>query len=98
MDLADLKAEMEDIGQRWSRLLEEDVNADAQVREVDPNDGYQRDAPMGIRLAAALHHGADHRSQISTALTLLGVKAPPLDPYRFGLEAGRVTEVAAPAR
>ena len=38
---------------------------------------------MGIRLAQALHHGTDHRSQICTALTTLGVEPPEIDVWAF---------------
>jgi uncharacterized damage-inducible protein DinB len=48
---------------------------------------------MGIRLAQALHHGTDHRSQICTALTALGVEPPDIDLWAFGEQHGRVIEV-----
>ena len=92
MGLPELRAAMESNGAAWSRLLNEDLDPSAVLREVDPNDGYQRDAPMGIRLAAALHHGTDHRSQICTALTALGVEPPGIDVFSFGVEDGRVVE------
>jgi uncharacterized damage-inducible protein DinB len=53
---------------------------------------------MGIRLAQTLHHGNDHRSQICTALTTLGVKPPALDAFSFGLQDGRVVEVPGTKR
>ena len=93
--LPELRAAMASNGAAWSRLFAEDLDPDAIVREVDPNDGYQRDAPMGIRLAQALHHGTDHRSQICTALTTLGVQPPAVDVFSFGLQDGRVVEVPA---
>lgn len=97
MGLVELRAAMEDIGAGWSRLLDEGVDADAMTHEVDPDDGFQRHAPMGIRLAQALHHGSDHRSQICTALTTLGVEPPVVDVFSFGLQDGRVVEVPAPS-
>lgn len=97
MSLADLRGAMEDIGQGWSRLLGEDIDPDAVLREIDPGDGYQKYAPLGIRLAQALHHGTDHRSQICTALATLGVAPPALDAFSFGLQDGRVIEVPAPS-
>ena len=93
--LAELRAVMEVIGTGWSRLLDEGIDPDAVIREVDPDDGYQKYAPMGTRLAQTLHHGTDHRSQICTALTTLGVKPPALDVFSFGLQDGRVVEVPA---
>ncbi|MEO6397248.1 MAG: DinB family protein [Tepidiformaceae bacterium] len=95
MGLAALGAAMEECGAGWTRLLREGLEADAVVRETDPDDGFQRDAPMGIRLAQALHHGSDHRSQISSVLTTLGVHPPTLDVFSFGLWDGRVREMPA---
>jgi uncharacterized damage-inducible protein DinB len=48
---------------------------------------------MGIRLAQALHHGTDHRSQICTTLTTLGVEPPSIDVWDFGARDGRVIEI-----
>jgi uncharacterized damage-inducible protein DinB len=84
MGLSDLRAAMESNGAAWSRLLAEDLDPDAVVREVDPGDGYQRDAPVGVRLAQALHHGTDHRSQVCTALTALGVEPPRIMAWTSG--------------
>lgn len=96
MGLAELRTVMAELGAGWSRLLDQGVDADAVLLEIDPDDGFQRRAPMGIRLAQVLHHGSDHRSQICTALTMLGVKPPALDAFSFGLDDGRVFEVPAP--
>jgi uncharacterized damage-inducible protein DinB len=93
MDLGDLRAAMESNGAAWSQLLAEDLDPGAVVREVDPGDGFQRDAPVGVRLAQALHHGTDHRTQVCSALTALGVEAPRIDCFDFGLAGGRVVEV-----
>jgi uncharacterized damage-inducible protein DinB len=57
-------------------------------------DGSETHAPLGIRLAQAIHHGTDHRSQICTALTSLGIKPPEIDAWDFAAKEGRLTEVA----
>ena len=93
MGLPELRAAMERNGAGWSRLLEGDLDPDAVLKEVDDDDGYQRDAPLGIRLAQALHHGTDHRSQICTALTTLGLEPPAIDVWDFGVQDGRIVEV-----
>ena len=96
MDLPELRAAMEGHGAAWSQLVAQDLEPDAiTVRRRD--DGSETHAPMGIRLAQALHHGTDHRSQICTALATLGVEPPAVDVFSFGLEDGRVVEVPAPA-
>jgi uncharacterized damage-inducible protein DinB len=92
MGLPELGAAMEGHGAAWSLLLAQDVDPEAVlVRRRD--DGSETHAPMGIRLAQALHHGTDHRSQICTALTTLGVEPPAIDVWDFGLQDGRVVEV-----
>jgi uncharacterized damage-inducible protein DinB len=48
---------------------------------------------MGVRLAQALHHGTDHRSQICTALTTLAVEPPAIDVWDFAAQDGRLVDV-----
>jgi uncharacterized damage-inducible protein DinB len=92
MDLPELRAEMESHGAAWSSLLAPDLDPDAMtVRRRD--DGSETHAPIGIRLAQALHHGSDHRSQICTALTTLGEEPPPIDLWDFAEQDGRVVEI-----
>jgi len=94
MVLAELRSEIERDGVRWQAFLAEEPDAERVVEEVDESDGFRREATVGLRLAQALLHGADHRSQICTALTTLGVTPPSIDLWDFGLETGRTTEVA----
>ncbi|MBI3647416.1 MAG: hypothetical protein HY240_01420 [Actinobacteria bacterium] len=92
MGLPELRAAMEGHGAAWSQLLAQDLDPDVVlVRRRD--DGSETHAPMGIRLAQALHHGTDHRSQICTALTTLGVEPPAIDVWDFGEQDGRVVEI-----
>lgn len=89
MDLDALRAVMVANGPAWSALLVTDPDPDAiVVRHRD--DGSESHAPMSIRLAQALHHGTDHRSQICTALTSLGIEPPAIDAWDFGADDGRV--------
>jgi uncharacterized damage-inducible protein DinB len=92
MDLPGLRAEMEGHGAAWSQILGKDPAPGAMLtRRRD--DGSETNAPISIRLAQALHHGTDHRSQICTALTTLGIEPPAIDVWDYGLEDGRVVEV-----
>jgi uncharacterized damage-inducible protein DinB len=82
---------MEGYGSAWSRLLAKDLDPDeVLVRRHD--DGSETGAPIGIRLAQVLHHGTDHRSQICTILTTLGLEPPLIDVWDYGEQAGRVVE------
>lgn len=96
MGLAELRAAMETNGDAWSSLVAGDLDPDRDVvRHRD--DGSASHAPLGIRLAQALHHGTDHRSQVCTALTTLGVEPPAIDAWDFADEDGRLREDPAPA-
>jgi uncharacterized damage-inducible protein DinB len=93
MDLAQLRAVMVENGPVWAWLLGQDRDLDAVlVRRWD--DGSETRAPLGIRLAQAVHHGTDHRSQVCTALTALGIEPPDIDVWAFGAVEGRVVETA----
>jgi uncharacterized damage-inducible protein DinB len=83
---------MERNAARWQTFLSASTDPDATVTEVDPADGFRRVATVGMRLAATLDHGSDHRSQICTALTTLGVRPPAIDVWTFGIEVGGVEE------
>ncbi len=88
----ELRALMEADGTAWSAFLGRDLDPDAVVVRRRP-DGSETHAPVGIRLAQALHHGSDHRSQICTALTALGIEPPAIDVWDFAEHDGRLTEV-----
>jgi uncharacterized damage-inducible protein DinB len=60
------------------------------VRHRD--DGSASGAPLGIRLAQVVHHGTDHRSQVCTALSLLGIEPPAIDVWDYAWQDGRLTE------
>jgi uncharacterized damage-inducible protein DinB len=91
MDLSQLRAEIERHGAEWTVLLAGELDPDRiLVRRRD--DGSETHAPLGIRLAQALHHGTDHRSQVCTVLTSLGVTPPDIDVWDFGAQHGRVME------
>jgi uncharacterized damage-inducible protein DinB len=92
MDLAQLRTTMERHDERWAEVLTGGLDPDVILEEVDEHDGYRRLAPVGIRFAGVLNHGTDHRSQICTALTALGVEPPSIDTVDYGLAVGSVTE------
>jgi uncharacterized damage-inducible protein DinB len=96
MDLAALRAVMAEHETAWSELLRRDLDPDTVLVRHRP-DGSESHAPLGIRLAQVLHHGTDHRSQVCTALTSIGVEPPAIDVWDLAWEQGRLTEVPAPA-
>jgi uncharacterized damage-inducible protein DinB len=61
------------------------------------DDGSESYAPLSVRLAQALHHGSDHRSQICTTLTTLGIEPPDIDVWAMAEQQGRLRVVPAPS-
>lgn len=80
----------------WERFLTTPVNAE-RTFAVNWHDCTVRDVPAGIFLIGVLHHGIEHRSQICTILTAIGVPPPDygsdMGPLDFANLTGR-----APAR
>jgi uncharacterized damage-inducible protein DinB len=92
MDLAELRTAMERHGAAWTSFLAENPDPDEVViRRRD--DGSETHAPIGIRLAQAVHHGTDHRSQVATALTSLAIEPPLIDLWDYAAEVDRVVEI-----
>lgn len=88
-DLRELRDVMGQNGPAWERVVTRELDAGADlVRHRD--DGSDSHAPIGIRLAQVVHHGTDHRSQICTALTSLGIQPPEIDAWDYGTTDGRV--------
>jgi uncharacterized damage-inducible protein DinB len=97
MSVAELREAMERDAASWRELIARgDLDPDTDIVRRN-EDGSAFHAPLGIRLAQVLHHGTDHRSQVCTALTSLGIEPPLIDVWDFGEAAGRVSEVPATA-
>jgi uncharacterized damage-inducible protein DinB len=89
--IEELRAAMAVTGPVWVALLEGDIDPDrAMIRNRD--DGSTSSAPMSIRLAQVVHHGTDHRSQVCTALTTLGIEPPEIDVWAYAWKDGRLSE------
>jgi uncharacterized damage-inducible protein DinB len=95
-DIPVMRAAMAGHEAMWQALLAGDLDPTVDVVEVEIS-GYETHAPLGVRLAQALHHGTDHRSQVCTALTNLGIEPPSIDVWDFGALDGRVSTVESPA-
>jgi uncharacterized damage-inducible protein DinB len=90
-DIPRLRAVMEAHGAAWQRLIAGDIDSTTDVIEYE--DAGETHAPLGIRLAQVLHHGTDHRSQVCTALTILGIEPPAIDVWDFAQLDGRLVSI-----
>jgi uncharacterized damage-inducible protein DinB len=93
--LDELVTEMTRNGAAWSALLATGPDGETDVPETDG--GWVFHAPLGFRLAQVVHHGTDHRSQVCTALTGLGIEPPDIDVWKYGEETGRTSAVRSEA-
>ena len=74
-------------GELWAEILA--TGPDGERDMPEHGDGWIFHAPTAFRLAQVVHHGTDHRSQICTALTGLGIEPPPIDVWAYGEATGR---------
>jgi uncharacterized damage-inducible protein DinB len=56
----------------------------------DPREDKIHDVALGVILTQVLDHGTDHRSQVSTILSAIGVTPPRLDGWAYGRARGKV--------
>ena len=91
MDLAELRKATEGFASDYTSLLATDLDDRIVVRHRD--DGSEVAAPLGMRLAQVVHHGTDHRSQMRTIMSTLGVEPPVSSVWDFADQDGRLVEI-----
>jgi uncharacterized damage-inducible protein DinB len=95
LDLASMRAVIEANDPIWQEVIGGDIDPErVVVRHRD--DGSESSAPLGVRLAQVIHHGTDHRSQICTVLTSIGIQPPEIDVWDYAEQDGRLGQVPAP--
>jgi uncharacterized damage-inducible protein DinB len=94
-DVPAMRAVMEAHDPVWQRLVVGELDPSSVVVEYEDS-GYETHAPLGIRLAQALYHGTDHRSQVCTALTHLGIEPPVIEVWELARQDGRMFTIESP--
>jgi uncharacterized damage-inducible protein DinB len=79
---------MEPDGAAWQELLATNPDAD-EMFTFERDDGTMSHATWGVRLGQAIDHGTDHRSQLCTALTVLGIEPPEIDMWAWADANGK---------
>jgi uncharacterized damage-inducible protein DinB len=88
--IAVLADHVDDLAARWERFLAQPFDADRTFAiEWDNETDYS--VPAGVVLVQALHHGNEHRTQVCTVLTSIGVTAPALGVWEFAEATQRAT-------
>jgi len=90
LSVADLRAANDDHAEGYRELLAGPQDPDIEIAEH--GDRWDFVATLGIRVAQIIHHGSDHRSQICTGLTALGIEPPDIDVWAFADSQGRLSE------
>ena len=90
LSVSELRAANDRHAERYREILDGPQDPDIDVAEH--GDGWDFVATLGIRVAQIIHHGSDHRSQICTGLTALGVAPPEIDLWAYGAATGRTRE------
>jgi uncharacterized damage-inducible protein DinB len=94
-NLSELRAMISRNGPAWTAVLAAAPDPDEMIVERG-NDGEYHSA-TGVRLAQVIHHGTDHRSQVCTALTSLGIEPPDIDVWAYARASGRERTSPGPA-
>ncbi len=89
--LEELARRAEELAAFWETFLAEPFDPERVV--VDEDEEGRTEVRAGVLLAQALTHGTDHRTQVLTILSTLGVEHPDLDAWDYGRSVGRVVEV-----
>ncbi len=74
---------IESVRATGSGLIEWSVKVQANDTVQIDWDGTPRDVPKTIILTQAINHATEHRAQIMTILTQLGIQPPELDSWTF---------------
>lgn len=73
--LDELAEHVDELDARWERFLAQPFEAE-RTFVIPWHDGIDRDVPAGVVLVQALHHGNEHRAQMATILSSIGVTPP----------------------
>ena len=91
-DVAELGRMAEELAGPWEEVAGGDFDPERVIRWVTRDTGADAECPAGVLVAQTLNHGNEHRSQICTILTTIGLEPPQLDGWSYAIEAGRYRE------
>ncbi|MGK2850397.1 MAG: DinB family protein [Candidatus Limnocylindrales bacterium] len=87
LTLDELRAAITANGAAWMAYLSAELDGEQDIPER--GEGWIFHSPLGFRLAQVIHHGTDHRCQVCTGLTSLGIEPPEVDLWAYGQATGR---------
>jgi len=87
-DLDELRRRADEVESRWHRVFEEPFDPE-RVLDPAPDEDPPEHIKAGVYVAQVLNHGSEHRAQVCTIITTLGVRAPELDVWAYAYATGR---------
>lgn len=87
-----LRKRADENGERYERVIAE--GDPSRVIRWTTSQGEAAAMPVALFLVQAIHHGNEHRSQVATVLTRLGMEPPELSGWLYAIETGSLTGVA----
>jgi len=90
-DLDELGRMAEDMARYWDEFAAGDFDPERLIRWVT-QDGADAEGRAGILVAQTLNHGNEHRAQVFTVLTTIGLEPPDLAAWAYGWATGRFRE------
>ena len=96
-DLAELDRMNDDMSAFWEELASSEFDPDRRIDVTNPTMGDPFEVAAGMLVAQNLNHGNEHRAQIFTILTTIGVEPPELDGWAWGLATGRLVPKPGPS-
>jgi len=88
-DLDGLSRMADDMASYWEALAAGGFDPDRIISGAERSDPKKRfEVKAGVLVAQVLNHGNEHRAQIYTILTTLGLEPPELDGWNYGMATG----------
>ena len=88
-DLEELDRLNDEMAGFWESLAASEFDPDRRIDVPEPSFGDPFEVTAGMLVAQTLNHGNEHRAQIFTILTTIGVEPPELDGWAWGVATGR---------
>jgi len=88
-DVRELRRRADEVQARWDRVFERPFDPERVIDSL-PGDGPIEHIKAGVYLAQVFNHGSEHRDQVCTILSTLGVQPPELDVWAYAYATGRV--------
>ncbi len=86
-----LRGRADENGQRYERVATEDDPA--RVLRWTTREGVAASMPVALLLVQTVNHANEHRSQVATVLTHLGIEPPELSGWSYAIESGVSTGI-----